>query len=115
MSSNRLAAVAFSFVTLASTSGVAGSFDASPSPTSFPAQLAETKSAASTVNGGTLGRTESFQIDSYIAQAESLYGLGSEKKAKAFLDVARGQLRLPILPWDMRLAAGAGDQHRSPH
>ncbi|PWC40402.1 hypothetical protein [Azospirillum sp. TSO22-1] len=82
---------------------------------SFPNQLAQTKEAARNFNSATLDRTERYEVDKYIAQAESLYGLGSEKKAKEFLDVARGRLRLSIMPSDMRLAANVNDHLHSPH
>jgi len=115
MSLNRLVVVAsFSFVTLASTSSFAQTLTSTSMP-SFPNQLAETKATAHTFNSATLDRTERYEVDKYIAQAESLYRLGSEKKAKEFLDVARGRLHLPIMPWDMQLASSAKDQLRSPH
>lgn len=61
---------------------------------SFPLQLAETKSTA---------------------RVDSLYGLRSEKKAREFLDMTRSRLRLSIMPWEMQLTSGIGDQLRSPH
>ena len=82
---------------------------------SVPVQLAETKSTARTFNRATLDRTERFEADKYLARAESLYGRGSENKAREFLDVAPSQLRLSIMPWDMQLTSGIGDQLRSPH
>ncbi|WP_448192608.1 hypothetical protein [Azospirillum sp. sgz301742] len=116
MSFRRLVTVAaFSFAALASASSFAQTFASSSSAMSFPAQLAEAKSTARTFNSATLDRTERFEVDKYITQAESLYGLGSEKQAKEFLDVARGRLRLSIMPWDMQLASGIGDQLRSLH
>lgn len=114
MSFHRLvAAAAFSFAALASSGGFAQTF--ASSIMSFPDQLAETKAAARTFNSATLDRTERYEVDKYIAQAESLHGLGSEQKAREFLDVARGRLRLPIMPWDMQLASSVKDQLRSPH
>ncbi|WP_146207986.1 hypothetical protein [Azospirillum sp. TSH64] len=65
----------------------------SPSAMKFPVQLAETKSSVCTFNRATLDWTERLEADKYVARPESLYGLGSEKNAREFLDVARSRLR----------------------
>ena len=114
MSFHRLVvAAAFSFAALASSGSFAQTY--ASSFMSFPDQLAEAKATARTFNSATLDRTERYEVDKYIAQAESLYGLGSKKKAKEFLDVARGRLRLPIMPRDAHLAANVKEHLRPTH